>query len=81
MVPLLILPLVPLAERILAATVNCSVGGRKRNETTSPQQQIGPRVLIHITIEIQLSHVTRKPAFGVCDQLRLEPACSAIDTS
>ena len=27
------------------------------------------------------SHVTRKPVFGVCDQLRLKPACSADETS
>ena len=25
--------------------------------------------------------VTRKPVFGVCDQIRLKPACSAIETS
>ena len=28
-----------------------------------------------------MSHVTRKPVFGVCDQVRLKPACSAIKTS
>ena len=28
-----------------------------------------------------MSHVTTKPAFGVCDQLRLKPACSATETS
>ena len=28
-----------------------------------------------------LSLVTRKPVFGVCDQVRLEPACSATETS
>ena len=28
-----------------------------------------------------LSHITRKPVFGVCDQLRLKPACSADETS
>ena len=28
-----------------------------------------------------MSHVTTKPAFGVCDQLRLKPACSAAETS
>ena len=27
-----------------------------------------------------MSHVTTKPAFGVCDQLRHKPACSATDT-
>ena len=31
--------------------------------------------------ESQMSHVTRKPVFGVCDQTRLKPACSAIETS
>ena len=28
-----------------------------------------------------LSLVTRKPVFGVCDQVRLEPACSATETT
>ena len=30
---------------------------------------------------IIMSHVTRKPVFGVSDQVRLEPACSADKTS
>ena len=29
----------------------------------------------------QLSHVTRKPVFGVCDQVRLKLTCSASETS
>ena len=29
----------------------------------------------------QLNLITRKPVFGVCDQVRLEPACSATETS
>ena len=29
----------------------------------------------------QLSHVTRKPVFGISDQVRLKLACSAIETS
>ena len=28
-----------------------------------------------------MSHVSTKPLFGVCDQLRLKPACSATETS
>ena len=32
-------------------------------------------------IVIQLSLVTRKPVFGVCDQVRLTQACSATETS
>ena len=28
-----------------------------------------------------MSFVTRKPVFGLCDQLRLKPACSAEETS
>ena len=28
-----------------------------------------------------MSHVTRKPVFGVCEQLILKPACSATETS
>ena len=27
-----------------------------------------------------ISHVTRKPVFGVCDQVRHKPACSADET-
>ena len=30
---------------------------------------------------IRLSLDTRKPVFGVCDQVRFKPACSATDTS
>ena len=30
---------------------------------------------------VYLSLVMRKPAFGVCDQVRLKPACSASETS
>ena len=28
-----------------------------------------------------LSLVTRKPVFGICDLIRLKPACSATETS
>ena len=28
-----------------------------------------------------MDHVTSKPVFGVCDQVRLKPACSATETS
>ena len=43
--------------------------------------------LVHISEDrfthdvTQMSLVTRKPVFGVCDQLRLKPACSATETS
>ena len=30
---------------------------------------------------LQMSHVTRKPVFDVCDQVRLKPACSADESS
>ena len=30
---------------------------------------------------LHLSLVMRKPVFGVCDQVRLKPACSADETS
>ena len=30
---------------------------------------------------IHLSHVTRNPVFGVCDQVRLKPVCSATEAS
>ena len=29
----------------------------------------------------KLGHVTRKPVFGVCDQVRHKPACSVAETS
>ena len=32
-------------------------------------------------IQFDLRHVTREPVFGVCDQVRLKPACSARETS
>ena len=33
------------------------------------------------TRQIYLSHVMRKPVFGVFDQVRLKPACAAIEAS
>ena len=30
--------------------------------------------------EKQMSHITGKPVFGVCDQIRLKPACPATET-
>ena len=30
---------------------------------------------------VHLSHVTRKPVFGVCNKVRLKPACSATENS
>ena len=36
--------------------------------------------LCALNTELSVSHVTRKPVFGVCDQLRLKPACSADET-
>ena len=32
-------------------------------------------------LTVQRSHVTRKPVFGVCDQVRLKPVCYATETS
>ena len=32
-------------------------------------------------VRFYMSHLTRKPVFGVCDQVRLKPACSATETS
>ena len=39
-----------------------------------------PAVCSNLTISITISLVTRKPVFGVSDQLRLKPACSADET-
>ena len=35
---------------------------------------------INVSIAFYLSLVTRKPVFGVCDQVRLKPACLADET-
>ena len=37
-------------------------------------------LLVWHVLVIYLSLVTRKPVFGVCDQVRLKPACSAEET-
>ena len=34
-----------------------------------------------VAVHMHLSLVTRKPVFGVCDQVRLKPACLATKTS
>ena len=39
------------------------------------------RSLFSWTGSYYLSLVTRKPVFGICDQVRLKPACSATETS
>ena len=36
---------------------------------------------IHNNSYFKLSHVTRKPVFGVCDQVRHKPACAATEAS
>ena len=33
----------------------------------------------HSCPKVNMSHVTRKSVFGVFDQVRLKPACSAIE--
>ena len=33
----------------------------------------------HTQVQKGMSLVTRKPVFGVCDQARLKPACSASE--
>ena len=37
--------------------------------------------LVRVYTVCQMSHVMRKPVFGVCDQVRLKPACLASETS
>ena len=39
-----------------------------------------PRKYHEYCICVIMSHVTRKPVFGVCDQVRLKPAWSATET-
>ena len=41
----------------------------------------GKQMLKHRHTLRHVSHVTRKPVFGVCDQVRLKPVCSATVTS
>ena len=40
-------------------------------------------VLVRSSLRVRrhVSHVMRNPVFGVCDQVRLKPACSATETS
>ena len=38
-------------------------------------------LLLSVLKRIKLSHVTRKPVFGVCDQVRHKPLCSAKEDS
>ena len=40
-----------------------------------------PKAAILVTQLHYMTLVTRKPVFGVCDQVRLELACSDIETS
>ena len=39
-----------------------------------------PTVINLVCAAVQLSHVTRKPVFWICDVVRLKPACSATRT-
>ena len=41
----------------------------------------GHEVFVIIIGNTNLSHITRKPDFGIFDQVRLKPACSATETS
>ena len=50
----------------------------KRPDPSSPSRGIH---MLNRTQMIIWSHVTRKPVFGVCDQLRHKTACSADETS
>ena len=57
-------------------------------------QQVPVKMEGHVTAQVMvlfaskqnhtrltMSHITRKPVFGVCDKLRLKPACSDDETS
>ena len=67
------------------ANVGQSVGGQVGLILFSPNlsSHSGPLryVIVAISLEIKVSHIIRKPVFGVCDQVRLKPACSITETS
>ena len=51
-------------------------------KTIDPDQKPQSAVFdLDLIYYMYLSHVTRKPVFGVCDQVRLKQACSVTETS
>ena len=52
-------------------------------EQTAPSAGSGSTLFAKIRLleNLQLSLLTRKPVFGVFDQLRLKPACAATEAS
>ena len=77
-------------RRFIAQSLSCSPFHRLemteillkgRKTLTHPSSIIGRcEVQIENSLLV-MSLVTRKPVFGVCDQVRLKPACSADETS
>ena len=61
-------------RRIMVTDWRCAL--RKTSVTSA-----GVTVTFEIQIRHHLSHITRKPVFGVCDQVRLKPDCSATEAS
>ena len=60
---------------------NCDMeipNGSTENPETEPKSSKFLPVLLKVD---NMSLITRKPVFGVCDQVRLKPACSAIEIS
>ena len=61
--------------------VNLETLNLSRNKITSLpvsiSQSLGAVQVEHSCMNI----VTRKPVFGVCDQVRLKPSCTAVETS
>ena len=54
----------------------------RRHHLTPRVRRYFLALISHVEIPVCcLSLVTRNPVFGVCDQVRLKPACSASDTS
>ena len=83
----LLLPMISLGveggiKKLILPTISLGVeGGIKK--LILPMISLGVEGGIKKPSQVQdnLSHVTRKPVFRVCDQLRLKPACSVEETS
>ena len=62
----------------LCNSVNLLSGGISVIALRMPESRATPQCTADLN---HLSLVTRKSVFGVCDQLRLKPACSGDETS
>ena len=75
------LPELPLHSELLgqfsANFVNHGIGRGVPNASLRKSRGVTFSLIFLIRVCVHLSHVLRNPVFGVCDQVRLKPACSA----